>query len=138
MKYYSTYQGKDFFIKQNSTLPLLKVPLYQSILLEYDIDEDMLEDIAVTFSMTEVDSGNYIIANKEADLVLIDEDKRPDAEKYNLVYKFTLDDTKKTGRYYGEFKIDFLSDNCEGKITIPNNSPIRIIIGNSITKTTVI
>jgi len=138
MKYYSTYDGKNFFIKKNSTLPVLKLPLLQSIREQYDITDEMLENVAVTFSMKNTENGLYQIANSAGDLI-INEDRPsfPDEIEYTLVYKFNLRDTKNVGRFEGEFKLDFLGDFC-GKITLPNNHPINIIIGDSITKTTVI
>lgn len=139
MKYYSIYDGRNFFISQNSTLPKLKLPLLQSIRNQYDITEEMLENVAVTFSMRNKDTGVYQIANVPAELVInTNTDKYVDEEKYTLEYKFKLRDTKKSGRFEGEFKVDFLGDYGCGKITLPNNEPINIIIGDSITKTTVI
>jgi hypothetical protein len=138
MKYYSTYDGRDFFIKKNSTLPLIKLPLLQSIREQYDITDEMLENVAVTFSMQNADTGVYQIANVAANLVVnTDRATYPDEVEYTLTYKFKLKDTKKPGRFTGEFKLDFLGDNC-GKITLPNNTPINIIIGDSITKTSVV
>lgn len=138
MKYYSTYDGRDFFIQKNSTLPKIKLPLLQSIREQYDITDEMLENVAVTFSMKNADTGVYQIANVAANLVINrDRPDYPDEVEYTLVYKFRLADTKKPGRFQGEFKLDFLGDNC-GKITLPNNTPINIVIGDSITKTTVI
>jgi hypothetical protein len=139
MKYYSTYDGRNFFISKNSTLPKLKLPLLQSIREQYDITDEMLENVAVTFSMKNIENGVYQVANVPADLVINNNlTKYPDEEKYTLEYKFKLRDTKKSGRFEGEFKIDFLSENGCGKITLPNNEPINIIIGDSMTKTTVI
>lgn len=137
MKYYSTYDGRNFFISKNSTFPILKLPLLQSIREQYDITDDMLENVAVTFSMKNIENGVYHIANVPADLSINNNlEEYPDEEKYTLRYKFKLSDTKKTGRFQGEFKLDFLE--CGGKLTLPNNQPINIIITDSITKTTVI
>lgn len=126
------------FVKQNSTLPEVKFELTQTLREKYDISKDMLENVAVTFSMVDAETGNYKIANAEAKLVILnDVYERLDDAKYSLVYRFKLKDTKKIGRYYGEFKLDFLGEHC-GKITLPNDDQIDIIIGDSITKTTVI
>jgi hypothetical protein len=129
-----------FFIKQNSTLPVLKFPLTEKLMKYYNITEKMLENIGVTFSMTD-EKGNYIIANKPAEYYVKSEDEYEylsDA-KYNLLYKFTQRNTKNAGFFYGEFKLDFLDDdnNCN-KITLPNTSKIDIIILKSSTHTTVI
>lgn len=141
MKQYSTFNTGNFFIKKNSTLPLLKYPLIQSIREEYDISDKMLENIAVTFSMKDAETGLYKIANVPANLVINkDRENYPDEVEYTLVYKFRLCDTKKSGQFHGEFKLDFIpydgSEDC-GKITLPNSTLINIIIKDSITKTTV-
>lgn len=129
---------KTFYIKKNSTLPMLKFPLSQRLMEKYDITEDMLDNCAVTFSMYNVIDEVYKIANKEAKLV-INEDlvRYPDEDKYTLLYKFSTSDTAKSGQFEGEFKVDFLGDRC-GKITFPVDEKIAIYIQDSLTKTTVI
>jgi hypothetical protein len=136
---YSTFNINNFFIKKDSTLPELKYPLIQHAREKYDITDDMLENVAVTFSMTDADTGLYRIANVQASLVINnDRPEYPDEVKYTLVYKFNLSDTRKAGRFYGEFKLDFIGDGNCGKITLPTNGYINIIISDSYTKTTVI
>lgn len=136
---YSTFNINNFFIKKDSTLPVLKYPLTQHILEQYDITSDMLENCAVTFSMVEADTGMYRIANVAGNLVV--NNKRaeyPDEVRYTLTYKFKLSQTRKTGRYLGNFTIDFLgSDGC-GKIGLPTQNQINIQISDSNTKTTVV
>ena len=129
---------RKFYIKKNSTLPVLKYPLRQNILEEYDITDDMMENVAVTFSMINEDTGIYHIANVEAKLI-INEDRGvyPDEIKYTLAYQFSEKETSKIGLFRGDFKLDFLGENC-GKISIPTDDDIIIIISNSYTKTTVI
>jgi len=129
---------RKFFIKKNSTLPVLKYPLDQHLLERYDITDEMLGNVAVTFSMINEDTGIYHIANVEAQLIINnDRAKYPDETKYTLAYQFTEKQTSKVGLYRGDFKIDFLGENC-GKITIPDDNDIIIIVSDSYTKTTVI
>lgn len=127
-----------FFIKKNSTLPLLKYPLTDFLMEKYSVTEDMLQDCAITFSMYDIENDVYRIANKSA-LLLISTDRQehPDQEKYTLAYKFSLHDTSKAGNFEGEFKVDFLGDHC-GKITFPTAEKISISIQSSITKTKLI
>ena len=130
---------RKFFIKKNSTLPVLKYPLRQHLMERYDITDEMMEDVGVTFSMINEDTGVYQIANVEAQLIINDDRALyPDEVKYTLTYQFNEKQTSKVGLYRGEFKLDFLGDNNCGKITIPNDNKIIIIISDSITKTTVI
>lgn len=137
---YSTFDISNFFIKKDSTLPELKYPLIQQVREQYDISDDMLENVAVTFSMIDADSGLYRIANVPANLVICkDRASNPDEEYYTLSYRFKLKDTRKAGRFLGEFKIDFLGENIGcGKLTLPVNGQINILVSDGITKTTVI
>jgi len=135
---YSTFDTNNFFIKKDSTLPELKYPLVQQLREQYDISDSMLENVAVTFSMIDAMTGLYRIANVAGNLVIVnDPAAHPDEEKYTLTYRFKLNDTRKSGRFLGEFKLDALGENC-GKITLPVNGYINIIISDGITKTTVI
>jgi len=135
---YSTFNLNNFFIKKDSTLPVLKFPLTQHTLEQYDITPDMLENVAVTFSMTEADTGLYRIANVAGNLVVNNNrPEYPDEVTYTLTYQFKLSQTRKAGRYLGEFKLDFLGENC-GKITLPTQNQINIQISDSSTKTTVV
>lgn len=135
---YSTFNLNNFLIKKDSTLPELKYPLTQQLRDQYDITEDMLENVAVTFSMVDADTGLYRIANVAANLVIINNGaSNPDEEKYTLTYRFKLRQTAKAGRFLGEFKLDFLGENC-GKITLPTQGQINIIISDGITKTSLV
>jgi hypothetical protein len=139
---YSTFDINNFFIKKDSTLPDLKYPLIQQVREQYDISDDMLENVAVTFSMIDAQTGLYRIANVAASLVInTDRAKYPDEEKYTLVYRFKLPQTAKAGRYQGEFVVDFIpsgNDGGCGKIKFPVNGQINIVISDSSTKTTVV
>lgn len=137
---YSTFNINNFFIRKDSTYPLLKLGLTSRLLEQYDITPEMLENCAITVSMIDAETGNYKIANKSADLVVNDDrTKYPDELTYTLTYKFTRFDTKKVGNYYFEFVIDFLDEKYQCyKIKLPIDSHINVIITNSITKTDVV
>ena len=126
------------FIKKNSTIPEIKFPLEQWMMEKLDITHEMMTNVAVTFSMVDANSGNYRIANREGKLQILDcVYERLDETIYTLAIKLKLKDTKKDGLFHGEFKLDFLGDNC-GKITLPTDDIIQIVIGDSITKTSVV
>lgn len=128
----------NFYIKQNSNFPELKYPLTQKILEKYGISTAMLENVAVTFSMTNIETGIYRVANVAANLIISpDRALYPMDEYYTLQYKFKLSDTKKTGTFLGEFVLDFLGDGCS-KMKLPIDDDIIISISSSITKTSVI
>lgn len=130
----------NFFIKQNGTFPLLKYPVSQRIREQYDITDDMFENIAVTFSMIDADSGEYRIANVAGDLFINENTNgNVDNAKYELTYHFKEYNTCKAGRFFGEFTIDFMNSNMGCfKLKLPTHDKINIIISDSITKTTVV
>lgn len=140
MKQFSTYDTKNFYIKKNTTFPLLKYPLTDHIKDYYDITDDMLDNVGVTFSMMDVETGVYKIANVAGDLIINNNrPEYPDETQYTLAYKFRLSDTNKIGRFYGSFTIDFLDEDVGcGKISLPLNGYINIIITDSITRTTIV
>lgn len=128
----------NFYIRQNSNFPELKLPLTQKMLEKYGITESMLENVAVTFSMMNIETGIYRIANVAANLIISpDRTLYPTDEYYTLQYKFILSETNKTGTFLGEFVLDFLGDGCS-KIKLPIDDEIIISIIGSITKTSVI
>lgn len=138
MQTYPIYNNLNFFIKKNSTLPKIKYPLKQRLLEKYDITHEMLEDVAVTFSMIDENTGLYKIANVEAELVINNNrPEYPDENTYTLTYQLSVKQTSKGGRFAGEFVIDFLGNNCD-KIKMPVDGQISIIIEDSITKTDVV
>jgi hypothetical protein len=100
----------------------------------------MLENVAVTFSMIDANTGLYRIANVPANLVIRNDSAAfPADEKYTFSYRFSLRDTKKAGRFNAEFVIDFLGEQIGcGKIKLPVNGYINVLISDSITKTTVV
>ena len=129
----------NFFIKKDSNLPEIKYPLTQKIREEYDITDDMLENVAITFSMIDAETGLYRIANVPANIVFNnDRPQFPDELQYTLTYRLKLSQTTKVGRFYGEFCLDFLQPISCGKLKLPVDGQINIIITDSITKTTVI
>ena len=126
-----------FFIKRYSSYPYLEIDL-ENISKIYNIKQDNWESCAVTFSMYDKKSNIYRIANKHADLITKDRViNLGEPYNYYLRYKFTEKDTSNFGEFIGEFKVDFLGTHGLGKLTIPINDDIEIIIKDTITRTTV-
>ena len=125
----------NVYFKKNSTLSLVKYPLTKKMLDEYFITDDMLSNCAVTFSITNSNTGIFAIANVNAELLYLpDRATYPNDQEYSLVYRFKKNQIKKAGIYWGQFCIDFLGDSC-GKIIIPENDLIIINVLDVIVKT---
>lgn len=126
----------DFFINRNSTLPKIKMKLILDGEVDYRKFNDMLETATATFSMVSIDDKTFKIANKSAEIIIIDREVTNDKKltEYYIAYNWTEKDVNKVGNYIGEFKIDFFDPNC-GTLIIPIKDKLYIYIQDSITKT---
>lgn len=129
----------NFFIKKNSTLPILVFPITEKIMRQFNLTDEMFQNVAVTFSMVDSETGRFKIANKAGGLFINDDyAEYPELEKYSLTYKFCQENTSTSGLYLGEFVIDFLDNDILGKLKLPIDSEINIVINDTITKTSII
>lgn len=112
----------EFFITQNSTLPLLKMEFDFNGKSSIEDFNSILENSTIFFSMKNVENGNLKIINKKGGFTnktFIE----PNAKvEYYLYYKFSLLDTNKVGRYEGEFSL--ISD--DGTLILPIKEKLYI------------
>ena len=114
----------EFYIAQNSTLPILKMELDFNGKSSIEDFNSVIENSSIFFSMKSVENGNLKISNKSAGFtnkVFIE----PNAKiEYYLYYKFSLFDTNKVGRYEGEFSL--ITD--DGVLILPIKEKLYINI----------
>lgn len=128
----------NFFIKKNSTLPLLVFQITEKIQREFNLTDDMFENVGVTFSMVNAETGAFKIANKAGGIFINDNyAENPDLEKFSLTFQFCEKQTSGVGNYLGEFVIDFLNNPSIGKLKLPIDTEINIVIKDTITKTSI-
>ena len=112
----------EFFIAQNSTLPILKMELDFNGKSSIEDFNSIIENSSIFFSMKSVENGNPKIVNKKGGFtnkVFVE----PNAKvEYYLYYKFSLFDTNKVGRYEGEFTL--ISD--DGTLILPIKDKLYI------------
>ncbi len=96
----------EFFIKQNSELPILKMVVVRDGRTDswktFDAD---LDNATIRFSMKEESTGIPKIVMNDA---FITEKKQENADapkEYYIYYKWSQRDTRRKGRYLGEFSI---------------------------------
>jgi hypothetical protein len=114
----------EFFIIQNSTLPVLKMELDFNGKSSMEEFNSIIENSSIFFSMKNVVDGNYKILNKKAGFtnkVFIEPNSKVE---YYIYYKFNLRDTNKVGRYEGEFV--FIND--DGTLILPIKEKLYINI----------
>jgi len=116
----------EFFIQQNSTLPILKM----DVVLDGRTDSakefySILDNARIRFSMTMESNGAQKISMKNAYLVEKDKSNPDSPQEYYIYYKWAPNDTNRVGRYKGEFSITL--DNGELITPIRENLYINII-----------
>ena len=115
----------EYFIKQNSTLPILLMEVVQDGRTNnYKNFQDKLVNSTIRFSMKRESDGVQKIFMNNAYITekLLN---NPDSPKeYYIFYKWTSRDTKEKGRYIGEFSI--VTE--EGELIGPISEPLYINI----------
>ena len=96
----------EFFIRKNATLPILQVDVIKDGKLDYNFKLETLSSSTVTFSMVDVDTNFYKVANALCTY---------ESETNSVYYQFTKRNTKNIGRYEGEFKVT----NSQGSVILP-------------------
>jgi hypothetical protein len=96
----------EFFIKQNSELPILKMTVVRDGRTNaWKLFDSDLDNATIRFSMKEESTGIPKIVMNNA-FITEKTQQNPDAPKeYYIYYKWSLRDTKRIGRYVGEFSI---------------------------------
>lgn len=117
----------EFYLKKNSTLPLLKIQVAKNGRGDYNDFMKIIESSAIFFSMVDIESGIPKITSRPAGFVekFLDD---PNAEpEYYIYYQFTNRDTNRPGR----FEAQFMLRNEDGTLILPINEKLYINIQES-------
>lgn len=117
----------EWFIKKGATLPLLKLSVVKDGRSDYNNFMDFIEESSIFFSMVDLETGIPKIMTKPAGFVKKDLMDSNAPTEYYIYYQFTSQDTKKTGRYEGQF----LFRNEEGVLILPIRERLFINIQES-------
>jgi hypothetical protein len=115
----------EFYIQKNSNLPIIKMQVVKDGKSSLDDFSSIIEDSVIYFSMKDISNGEMIIMNKKGGFVektKIDENAKTE---YYVYYKFTKQETKKSGRYIGEFKL--MNNNGVYVLPIRENLYINVL-----------
>jgi len=121
----------EFFIKQNATLPTLKLQVVKDGRNDFRSFMETLQNAIITFSMINTDNGILKIASKPAYITEKFFDNPDAPQEFYIYYNFTANDTKTPGRYMGEFSIT----TTEGELIVPIRESLFINITPSFIKT---
>ena len=111
----------EFYIKQNATLPVLKMQIVRDGRSGYQQLMRDLEVSTIFFTMIDVETGIPKIVSAPAQIVNLILPEGTDPEYY-IYFKFTSRDTNTPGRYEGQFLIK----NDEGNLILPIREELYI------------
>lgn len=115
-----------FYIKQNSTLPTLRMDLINDGRHDFRKFHECIQAADITFTMVNVDTNVTKIAKAKAYVKLREIDSCE--EEYMICYDWKTRDTKESGTYKGTFEITFSKDIKNDNYSYPSgvlNMPIR-------------
>ncbi len=117
----------EFFIGKNANLPLLKLQVVKDGRVEYQDFMNFIESSTIYFSMRDEKSGAYNIQLKQGGFVSKTFEDPNTPTEYYVYYEFSKKETKKIGRYEGQF----LLKNETGTLILPIREPLYINIVES-------
>lgn len=113
---------KQFNINKDSELPYLEIePVVNGINTFLKLYE-AIQSASVTFSMKNIDTGVWKIANAKAYVVNCSNQGCED--RFKIQYRWKKRDTKECGRYLAQFKITFSDDIVSGDTIFPKGELI--------------
>ena len=127
--------AQHFFIKKNSTLPIIKMKVVNDGRYDYKKIFDRLENAAITFSMVD-EKGTPRVYNQQGILIDVENLTCPECEEFYIGYVFNAKDTKKVGCYKAEFRLDFLDDGSS--LIVPIREDLYVNVIDSITNTDIV
>ena len=128
---------KQFNINKDATLPYLEIEPVMNGRNTFRKLYEAIQGATVTFSMKNIDTGVWKIANAK------DCTEQGCEERFKIQYRWKARDTKEAGRYLAQFKITFSNDIVSGDMIFPKGDlivpiaeDIIVNISNSGIKTT--
>lgn len=113
---------KQFNINKDATLPYLEIEPVMNGRNTFRKLYEALQNADISFSMKNIDTGIWKIANAQANIVNSTEQGCED--RFKIQYRWKTRDTKEAGRYIAQFKIKFLNDIVSGDTIFPKGELI--------------
>jgi len=117
----------EFFIKKNATLPVLKIKIIKDGRSDYNRNMSYLQTNDIFFSMVNVETDIPKISTRPAGITINDQLNTSLDTEYYVYYQFNPFDTKKIGRYKGQF----LFRDDTGILNLPLSQEIYINVTDS-------
>jgi hypothetical protein len=108
----------EFFIRKNSTLPIIEIDLIKDGRLDFNYINSNLSGSTIYFSMKDIDTQVYKVLNG---VCVVNQ------ETNSVYYQFTKKNTLRTGRFICEFSFN----NSQGVINLPLRDSLYVTILDS-------
>lgn len=120
----------DFFIRQGSSDPILKMKLVDDGRNDKSSFNELLENSEIIFEMYDIKTGSPIILNGVCSITTKTTKFNNTTDEYYIVFRFTEEQTFETGKFEGKFIIKFLDVNQEvtSKLIVPIREKLFINI----------
>lgn len=115
----------EFFIRQSSTKPVLKLRLIDDGKNDKSSFNDLLETATITFEMFDVKTRESQILNSPCYITTRTKNYNFTTDEYYIIYQFTESDTSVKGRFEGVVTILFADNN---KLIVPIKEKLYINI----------
>ncbi len=115
----------NFYIKKNSTLPVLTVEVIVDSRTTFGNTNESFSSSTITFNMKDVETDIYKIIGKSVSIKEKYSTGDSPLKSYYLETQFTLKETTKVGSFIGEFKI--INDQGTEILPLQNEITINII-----------
>ena len=125
-----------FFINKNSQLPSLKMQFVQNGEVDFKQLSKELENVSISFSMRNKETGIFKIVSSPASLELKDTIYPDLTPEYYIVYNWKEKDTNQIGTFIGEFNIIFHNENKT--FIAPVRETLEIIVQESFSKSKIV
>lgn len=113
---------KQFNINKNSTLPYLEIEPIVNGRYSFAKLYEAIQGAEVTFSMKNIETGVWKVANAKANIVSASNQGCED--RFKIQYRWKARDTKESGRFLAQFKITFSDDIVSGDTIFPKGELI--------------
>lgn len=120
----------EFFINKQATLPVLKLELIQDGRNDFNRFFELIQNANIYFTMTDVVTGIKRIAKRSADTQLVLPQSDCVGEQYYITYTFNERETSTSGRYLGQFSIEFLDGTGTLIVPIRENLYVNVLDGD--------
>jgi hypothetical protein len=120
----------EFFIRQGSSEPVLKLKLIDDGKNDKSSFNDKLESCNITFDMFDVNTGDPEILNSNCFITTRNKKYNQTTDEYYIIHKFTEFQTYRVGRYEGKITIQFLDTdlNPTTKLILPVKERLYVTI----------